>query len=364
MHLKVFILFGLLIALVLACKAPEGSNKQWWETAQFYQIYPRSFKDSNGDGIGDLNGITSKLEYLKEIGITATWLSPIFTSPMADFGYDISDFVDIQPEYGTLKDFDAMIKKANEVGIKIILDFVPNHSSDEHEWFIKSEKRVQGYEDLYLWDDGKIDPQDPNKRLPPSNWISVFRGSAWKWSDIRKQFYYHAFVEKQPDLNYRSPALVKMMKNVLKFWLDRGVAGFRVDAVPNLFEIAPQNGVYPNEPVNPNEPDEDNYDHLQHIYVIDQPETVDMVYQWRQVLHEHQQAYGGDERILMIETYSVPAYSNQFYGNATTQGAQIPFNFNLISRVNKNTNAQGFVDACDAWMNAMPSGKTANWVVS
>lgn len=364
MLIKVFALLGLSVALVLACTAPEGSNKQWWETAQFYQIYPRSFKDSNGDGIGDLNGITSKLEYLKEIGITATWLSPIFTSPMADFGYDISDFEDIQPEYGTLQDFDAMMKKANELGIKIILDFVPNHSSDEHEWFVKSENRVKGYEDLYFWVDGKVDPQDPTKRLPPTNWISVFRGSAWKWSDTRKQFYYHAFIDKQPDLNYRSPTLVKLMKNVLKFWLDRGVAGFRVDAVPNLFEIAPQNGAYPDEPVNPNEPDEDNYDHLQHIYVIDRPETVDMVYQWRQVLQDHQQAHGGDERILMIETYSAPAYSNQFYGNKTTEGAQIPFNFNLITRINTGSTADDIVEACDAWMNAMPAGKTANWVVS
>uniref|UniRef100_T1GL30 alpha-glucosidase n=1 Tax=Megaselia scalaris TaxID=36166 RepID=T1GL30_MEGSC len=253
-----------------------------------------------------------------------------------------------------------MIKKANEIGIKIILDFVPNHTSDEHEWFIKSENREKGYEDLFMWDDGKVDPSNPNNRLPPSNWISVFRGSAWTWSSKRKQFYYHAFLDKQPDLNYRSPTTVQLMKNALKFWLDRGVAGFRVDSVPNLFEVAPRNGVYPDEPINLSQPDEDNYDHLLHVYVTDQPETIDMVYQWREVLTQHEQAHGGDERILMIETYSVPAYSNQMYGNKTTEGAQIPFNFNLITKVHQDTNAQGVVDAIDAWMQAMPSGKTAN----
>lgn len=364
MHFKVLILLTIVIALVLTCETPQGSNKKWWETAQFYQIYPRSFKDSDGDGIGDLNGITSKLEYLKDIGITAAWLSPIFKSPMADFGYDISDFLDIQPEYGTLEDFDKLIKKANELGIKIILDFVPNHSSDEHEWFIKSERREKGYEDLYIWDDGKVDPSNPSNRLPPSNWLSVFRGSAWKWSEIRKQFYYHLFVDKQPDLNFRSPTLVKLVKNILKFWMDRGVAGFRVDSVPCTFEIAPQNGVYPDEPVNPYEPDEDNFGHVNHIYVLNQPETIDMVYQWREVLHEYQQAHGGDERVLMTESYEEPAYNMQFYGNKTTQGAQIPFNFNLISKVDRNTNAQGLVEVIDSWMTVMPPGKTANWVVS
>lgn len=159
--------------VVWACKAPVEETKDWWQTAMFYQIYPRSFKDSDGDGIGDLNGITSKLEYLKEIGVTATWLSPIFASPMVDFGYDISDFVSIHPEFGTMDDFDNMIKKAKELDIKIVLDFVPNHSSDEHEWFKRSELREAGYEDLYIWDSGLPDPTDASKRLPPSNWVSV-----------------------------------------------------------------------------------------------------------------------------------------------------------------------------------------------
>lgn len=143
----------------------------WWEDASLYQIYPRSFQDSDGDGVGDLQGITSRLEYLKEIGITATWLSPVFESPMSDFGYDISNFTRIDPIFGSLEDFDNMIKKAKKLGVKILLDFVPNHSSDQCEWFQKSLKREEGFEDFYVWDDGKVDPNDNTKRLEPSNWV-------------------------------------------------------------------------------------------------------------------------------------------------------------------------------------------------
>lgn len=163
-----------LILLLLAAAATSQSltKVEWWENASLYQIYPRSFQDSDGDGVGDLKGITSRLEYLKEIGITATWLSPVFESPMSDFGYDISNFTRIDPIFGTLDDFDAMITKAKQLGVKIILDFVPNHSSDECEWFQKSIRREEGFEDFYVWDDGKVDPQDNTKRVAPSNWVS------------------------------------------------------------------------------------------------------------------------------------------------------------------------------------------------
>lgn len=162
-----------LTLLALLVLGTTAAQVDWWENASLYQIYPRSFQDSDGDGVGDLKGITSRLEYLKEIGITATWLSPVFESPMSDFGYDISNFTRIDPIFGTLEDFDAMIAKAKQLGVKIILDFVPNHSSDECEWFKKSIKREKGFEDFYVWDDGKVDPQDNTKRLPPSNWVRI-----------------------------------------------------------------------------------------------------------------------------------------------------------------------------------------------
>lgn len=157
-------------------------------------------------------GITERLEYLKEIGVTGTWLSPIFKSPMADFGYDIADFYSIQPEYGTLDDFDQLIRKANSLNIKILLDFVPNHTSNEHEWFIKSEAKEDMFKDFYVWHPGYIDKQNASHRLPPNNWVSVFRGSAWRWSEKRGEFYFHQFLYKQPDLNYRNPAVVQAMK--------------------------------------------------------------------------------------------------------------------------------------------------------
>lgn len=217
-----------------------GAEKEWWQTSSFYQIYPRSFKDSNGDGIGDLNGITEKLPYLKEIGINATWLSPIFKSPMADFGYDISSFFEIQPEYGTMDDFRALVKRAKELGIKIILDFVPNHSSDENEWFVRSENSDPMYKDFYVWHDGYLDPNNASNRLPPSNWLSSFFYSAWQWSDKRQQFYLHQFHRKQPDLNYRNPLVVEIMNEVLRFWLEQGVDGFRIDAVPTCYDRYPK----------------------------------------------------------------------------------------------------------------------------
>ncbi|XP_062137459.1 maltase A3 [Drosophila sulfurigaster albostrigata] len=346
----------------------SDTTKDWWQVAQFYQIYPRSFKDSDGDGIGDLQGIISKLDHLKDIGVTATWLSPIFASPMADFGYDISDFFDIQPEYGTLDDFDQLIAAANERGLKIILDFVPNHSSDENIWFTKSVKREKGYEDYYVWHDGYLNAST-GVREPPSNWLQAFRGSAWEWNDERQQYYLHQFAVKQPDLNYRNPAVVAQMKRVLTFWLNRGVAGFRIDAVPWCFEVVPDaEGRYPDEPLSGYTDDPDDSSYLKHIYTQDQPETVDMVYQWRTLLDDYKRIHGGDTRVLMVETYSSLDYVMQFYGNRTTKGAQIPFNFQFIvggngDKNNTLLNATGFVKIINSWLSQMPAGQTANWVM-
>ncbi|XP_034476692.1 maltase A1 [Drosophila innubila] len=344
------------------------ATRDWWQVAQFYQIYPRSFKDANGDGIGDLQGIISKLDYLKDIGVTATWLSPIYTSPMVDFGYDIADFFDIQPEYGTLTDFDQLIAEANKRGLKIILDFVPNHSSDENVWFKKSVQRAKGYEDYYVWHDGYVNAST-GERQPPSNWLQAFRGSAWEWNDERQQYYLHQFAVQQPDLNYRNPAVVAQMKRVLTYWLDRGVAGFRIDAVPWCFEALPDaEGRYPDEPLSGYTDDPDDASFLKHIYTQDQPETVDMVYQWRRLLDDYKRVHGGDTRILMVETYSAVDYVMKFYGNRTTNGAQIPFNFQFIvggngDKDNTQLNAVGFVKIINSWLGQMPAGQTANWVM-
>ncbi|XP_005185664.3 maltase A1-like [Musca domestica] len=345
------------------CKDPTVAEvtKEWWQTAQFYQIYPRSFKDSDGDGIGDLKGITSKLEYLKDIGVTAAWLSPIFASPMVDFGYDISNFFEIQPEYGTLDDFRELIAKAKELDLKIILDFVPNHSSNESEWFKKSVNRERGYEDFYVWANAKTD--EKGQRQPPSNWLQSFRGSAWEWNDQRQQYYLHQFTVQQPDLNYRNPAVVEQMKRVLRYWLDQGVAGFRIDAVPVLFEVEPNaDGIYPDEEVSGVTTDKEDRTYLKTDLIENQPETIDMVYQWRRVMDDHQRIHGGDTRVLLIETYAPAWFTMQMYGNSSTEGAHLPFNFNLITEVDTDFTAADVQKAVDDWLSQMPAGRTANWV--
>lgn len=183
---------GFVVVLLLLSSVAAQETKDWWQTAVFYQIYPRSFRDTDGDGVGDIKGVIEKMEHLKEAGVQATWLSPIMKSPQADFGYDISDFKDIDPLFGTMADFEAMVEKAKELDIKIIMDFVPNHSSDQHEWFEKSVAREEGFEDYYIWNDGKECKPEPWQEgevpcKPPNNWQSVFYGSAWTWHPDRKQ---------------------------------------------------------------------------------------------------------------------------------------------------------------------------------
>ncbi|XP_054738486.1 maltase A3-like [Anastrepha obliqua] len=338
-----------------------NAAQKWWQSATFYQIYPRSFKDSDGDGVGDLKGIAQQLPYLKEIGITATWISPIFTSPMADFGYDVANFTNIDPRFGTLDNFDALIARSREVGVKIILDFVPNHSSDEHEWFKKSAAGDKEFKDFYVWHPGRM----VNGTLhPPTNWVSVFRGSAWQWHETRKEYYLHQFLSKQPDLNYRNPKVRAEMSDVLRFWLRRGVAGFRIDAVPFAFEIAPDaKGDWPDEPRNDWVIDPDDYNYVKHIYTVDQPETIDLVYEWRRVLDEFQRENGGDERVMLTEAYSPIDVVMKYYGNGTAEGAQMPFNFFMISWLTNDSDAFHFAETINTWLKSMPQGRTANWVI-
>jgi alpha-glucosidase len=212
-------------------KPVDAEGHQWWQHAVFYELYPRSFADTNNDGIGDLNGIASKLGYLQDLGVDAIWITPCFPSPQVDFGYDVSDYENIDPMYGTLADFDHLQAEAKQRNIKIILDFVMNHTSDKHAWFVDSKSsRKAAHRDWYVWHDGK----GPGK--PPNNWTSTFGGSAWQFDRKTKQYYYHFFYVQQPDLNWRNPEVEKAMFDVTRWWYQRGVAGFRLDAVDTLFE--------------------------------------------------------------------------------------------------------------------------------
>ena len=218
--------------------AASTENPNWWKNAVIYEIYPRSFQDSDHDGIGDLNGITSRLDYLQNLGIDAIWLTPIYPSPQVDFGYDISDYTNIDPQYGTLADFDRLTAEAHKRHIGIIMDLVLNHTSDQHPWFKESaSSRNNSKSDWYMWHDPKM---VNGHREPPNNWESVFGHSAWEWDQARQQYYYHRFYIQQPDLNWNNPQVQKAMYDVERFWINHGVAGFRLDAITSLFED-PQN---------------------------------------------------------------------------------------------------------------------------
>ena len=219
------------IHLTAQTQAVDAEGHAWWQHAVFYELYPRSFADSNNDGVGDLNGITSKLAYLKDLGVDAIWISPCFPSPQVDFGYDVSDYENIDPMYGTMKDFDRMAGEAKKKNIRIILDFVMNHTSDQHKWFIDSKSsKTAAHRDWYVWRNGRGPHQ------PPNNWESTFGHSAWQYDPSTRQYYYHYFYIQQPDLNWHNPAVEKAMFDVTRWWYDRGVAGFRLDAVDTLFE--------------------------------------------------------------------------------------------------------------------------------
>ncbi|XP_072940566.1 maltase A1-like [Epargyreus clarus] len=352
-----------ILVLIAASFAASVPDTNWWETALVYQIYPRSFKDTNDDGIGDLNGITSKLDYLKKTGVDAIWLSPIFLSPMYDFGYDISDYRQIAPEYGTMEDFQNLIKTAKEVGIRVVLDLVPNHTSNESDWFIRSVRREPHYENYYIWADGIPDPEHPGELLPPSNWISVFGNGAWEYNKERGQYYLHQFVIGQPDLNYREPKVQQEMNDVIRFWLDKGVSGFRVDAVIYLYEADSKNynGSYPDEPLSGKKGfDSDDYDYLNHIYTRDLNETYDVIYNWRDVMDEYIEK-DGENKLMMTEAYTSLANVMKYYGTGKRNGS-VPFNFSLLENINNQSTAFDIKLVIDKWMTYMPVGKTANWV--
>jgi alpha-glucosidase len=237
MHGRLAAAVLILVILLVAARAtraqrqsPDTAPHPWYQHAVFYEIYPRSFMDSNGDGIGDLNGIAAKLDYLKALGVDAIWIAPCFPSPQVDFGYDVSDYQNIDPMFGTLDDFDRLQKLGEAHDIKIILDFVVNHTSDQHPWFLDSRSsRSAPKRDWYIWREGK-------SGNPPNNWISNFGGSAWQWDSTTQQYYYHYFYVQQPDLNWRNPAVVDAMYGTTEWWYKRGVAGFRLDAVDSLYE--------------------------------------------------------------------------------------------------------------------------------
>jgi len=317
--------------------AVDAEGHQWWQHAVFYEIYPRSFADSNNDGVGDLNGIASKLDYLKDLGVDAIWISPCFPSPQIDFGYDVSDYENIDPMYGTLADFDRLASEAKKRNIHIILDFVVNHTSDQHKWFLESKSsRTSAHRDWYVWRDGKGPGEAPN------NWVSLFGGSAWKFDPTTNQYYYHFFYAEQPDLNWRNPAVKDAMFDVTRWWYKHGVAGFRLDAVDTLFEDPKlkDNPILRPGKNDFGDPIEDNKNNTK------LPEVHDVLRGLRQVADE-------SDAVLIGETWTADvAELNQYYGKGNNE-LQLPMDF-LFTMVNKLSPAEfrkqiAAVDAASGW---------------
>ena len=300
---------------------------RWAEGAIVYQIYPRSVQDSNGDGIGDLPGIITRLDYLKELGVNAIWLSPFYPSPMADFGYDIADYCDVDPVFGTMDDFKNLMAAAEKRGIKVIVDLVPNHSSSEHPWFKESrQSRDNPKSNWYIWKDPAAN-SEPGKPMPPNNWLDALTGqSAWEWVEERQQFYLHSFHKDQPDLNWSNRDVRGAMKDAMRFWLGLGVDGFRVDAV---YWMA-KDPFFRNDPLNPHfdAKEDKRYGMLQHVNSSGWPAVYAYLAEMADVLHE--ESFARKDRFMVIEAYpkdedAVASYM-AFYESIDPQVAA-PFNF-------------------------------------
>jgi len=268
------------------------SDLNWWRGAVIYQIYPRSLMDSNGDGIGDLPGIIEKLDYIKSLGVDAIWVSPFFKSPMKDFGYDISDYRAVDPIFGSLNDFDHLITRAHELGLKVMIDQVLSHTSDQHDWFQEScQDKENDKADWYIWADGKKDAQ--GNIVPPNNWLSIFGGSAWQWHEARQQYYMHNFLTSQPDLNYHNPIVRKQMLAETEFWLKRGVDGFRFDAINFCYhdELLRDNPIKPEDKRRGRGFSADNpYAAQYHIYDNTRPESLSFLEDLRALLDRYDAA--------------------------------------------------------------------------
>jgi len=321
------------------------SGEAWWRDGIFYQVYPRSFQDSDADGVGDIKGVIQRLPYLESLGIDAVWLSPIFPSPMADFGYDISDYTGIDPLFGTMEDFDALIEAAHGRGLRVILDLVPNHTSDQHPWFVESRgSRDNPKRDWYIWRDGRPDGGAPN------NWLSEFGGSAWQHDAATDQYYYHAFLKQQPDLNWRNPAVREAIFDVMRFWLARGVDGFRVDVIWHLIKDAE----FRDNPQNPHYVEgRPPHEKILTQYSTDQPEVHEVIAGMRSVTDE----FSG--RVLIGEIYLPLQRLVAYYGN-DLGGAHLPFNFALLSTLWSARSIERIIADYEA---ALPGGAWPNWVL-
>ncbi|XP_043493925.1 maltase A3-like [Polistes fuscatus] len=345
--LRLILLLGI---LTRGIKSVDLPNKEWWETTLVYQIWPRGFQDSNGDGEGDLKGIINKLDYIKELGVETIWLNPIYESPLVDSGYDVSDHKYINPLFGNVEDFDTLVEKAHNLGLKVILDIIPNHSSIKHPWFYLSVNNRDGYDDYYIWSDGKKDEE--GNRIPPNNWVSTYnkdkKGSAWTWNNTKKKWYYHKFHEKQPDLNLRNKNVIDELLDIFKFWLGKGVDGFHIDSVPYFFEDKELR----------NEPSVGSGN-----YTFGLKESTELLYVFRAYINNWVEVNNASSKLLIAESYDSDYNLIAYYGNATHEGIE-PTNVRFINPIHNKTDASYIKNVIDEWFQLLPENASTNWMLS
>lgn len=321
---------------------------RWWQYGVVYQVYPRSFKDTNRDGIGDLKGVIEKLDYLSDLGVQAVWLSPFYPSPMVDFGYDVADYCDVAPMFGSLEDFDTLVKEAHLRGLKIIIDWVPNHTSDQHDWFKESRSsRDNPKRDWYIWRDPAPGGGFPN------NWGSVFGGPAWTFDSHTGQYYLHQFVKEQPELNWRNPELRAAMYETLRFWLRRGVDGFRMDVIGMILKDEQLRDNPPNPHANPHAPANDIFGRLLTTYNMDQDDVHGIIREIRAVLDEF------DDRCAIGELWGELPRWVRYYGE-NGNGLHLPFNFRLMW---EPWQAEAMRRSVDSLESALPPFAWPNYVL-
>ena len=321
-------------------------DRAWWKTGVIYQIYPRSFMDGNGDGVGDLRGIVSRLDHLTALGVDAVWVSPFYPSPMKDFGYDVADYTGIDPLFGNMSDFDALTAAIHGRGMRLLLDFVPSHSSDAHPWFRAARSsKDDPKRDWYIWRDPGPDGG------PPNNWASEFGGPAWTLDRASGQYYLHIFLPSQPSLNWRNPECRAAMLDAMRFWFDRGVDGFRIDAVEHA---APDPGMADN-PENPDWTGTDPARRLIYAHSAHQPDVFEVVRDMRALAERYD-----PPRLLVGEAYGTHEQVMRYYRAPEMNGFQLPFNFGLIA---VDWIAEKVADLIARYEAALPEGGWPNWVL-
>nr|XP_018902427.1 PREDICTED: probable maltase isoform X2 [Bemisia tabaci] len=349
-------LISWMIVILCPLQKVQSHQNEWYKTATIYQVYTRSFMDSNNDGNGDLQGILEKLDYIQTLGFDTVYVQSVFKSPFLDGGFDVSDQKDINPIFGTTNDLKNLIDEIHKRGMKILIDFVPNHTSHEHEWFKKSVKREAPYTDFYVWENPKEFDSQTNEPIPPNNWIAVFTGSMWKWSDERNQFYLHQFLPVEPDLNYRNPAVREAMKGILKFWLDLDVDGFRVDAIGHLLEDI----MLRDNPWIPGMVGVNNYRAQIHKFSKNQEEMYEVTDEWRLVLDEYTRKTNRS-RIMAFESFDPPEFVQKHMGNETHKR----LHFVLCPTIffHRPYNASGIVDFIQTQLRVSTPSGVPSWSV-